>query len=239
VHPRFGVPHRAAGQEHPGAHGIDELDGGEATHPRIAEHSRDPAHETSLGEKAATPPKSTAIMHSVLEQKIDIRLVRVDDAEPLAAHLARDRAAFAQWEPAQPEEYYTSEGQSSRIKRLLGNHGQGQTWPGVVLLDGLVIGQVTAGSIIRGPFRKGSVGYWIASTHQNRGHAKRAVALLLKMMSGELRLHRAEASTQLENHPSQRVLRANSFSPCGIAHSHIFVNGGWRDGVLWELTLAD
>lgn len=175
----------------------------------------------------------------MFEEKIDIRLITLDDAEPLADHLARDRAAFARWDPAQPDEYYTSQGQINRIERILGNQALGQTWPGVVLLDGLVIGQVTVGSIIRGPFRKGSVGYWIASTYQNRGHAKRAVGLLLETMSGELGLHRAEASTQLENHPSQRVLRANNFSPYGIAHSHIFVNGAWRDGVLWELTLAD
>jgi ribosomal-protein-alanine N-acetyltransferase len=173
------------------------------------------------------------------EDATEIRLVDISDAEALAAHLARDRAAFARWEPAQSDEYYTVAGQSARIERLLDQYRQGRTWPGVVLADGVVIGQATVGTIVAGPFRKGSVGYWIGSPYQNRGHARRASALLLERMAGDLGLHRAEASTQLENLPSQRVLKAVGFSPYGIAHDHIFVNGAWRDGLLWELTLGD
>ncbi|WP_285601801.1 GNAT family protein [Kineosporia sp. NBRC 101731] len=173
------------------------------------------------------------------EERTDIRLVEPSDAEALSTHLARDRAAFARWEPAQPDGYYTAVGQSARIGRLLDQHREGLTWPGVVLADGVVIGQATVGSIIAGPFRKGSVGYWIGTPHQNRGHARRAAALLLERMAEELGLHRAEASTQLENLPSQRVLKAVGFSPYGIAHEHIFVDGAWRDGLLWELTLGN
>ncbi|MBT0769866.1 GNAT family N-acetyltransferase [Kineosporia sp. J2-2] len=175
----------------------------------------------------------------MVDGKTGIRLVDVSDAEVLAAHLARDRASFARWEPAQPDEYFTVAGQSARIRRLLEQYEQGRTWPGVVLADGVVVGQATVGTVIGGPFRKGSVGYWIGSPHQNRGHARRASALLLERMSGDLGLHRAEASTQLENLASQRVLRAVGFSPYGIAHDHIFLNGAWRDSLLWELTLGD
>jgi ribosomal-protein-alanine N-acetyltransferase len=58
-------------------------------------------------------------------------------------------------------------------------------------------------------------------------------------MTDELGLHRAEASTNLENLPSQRVLRRNGFSPYGVAHSSIFLDGHWRDGLLWERILGD
>ncbi len=166
-----------------------------------------------------------------------IRLIDVRDADAVAAHLARDVQEFARWEPAQPAGYYTPEGQRTRIERLLDGHSNGRLWPGVVLSDGLVIGQVTVSEIVRGPFRKGSIGYWVASAFHKQGHASRAVGSVLQVMADELELHRAEASTQVENLPSQRVLRSNSFTSLGIAHSHIFVDGAWRDGVLWERIL--
>ena len=168
----------------------------------------------------------------------EIRLVTPSDAEPLALHLARDRSVFAPWEPAEAESHYTAAGQAAHIAMLLERHAQGLTWPMAVLSGGVVIGQVNIGAIVRGAVRKGAIGYWIASAYGNRGHARRAVGLALDLMAGELGLHRAEASTVLEHAVSQRVLRANGFSPYGIAHEHTLIDGVWRDAVLFERTLG-
>jgi ribosomal-protein-alanine N-acetyltransferase len=172
--------------------------------------------------------------------RTSIRLIEPGDAAPIAAHRLRDVEAFQQWEPAQPAEFLTPEGQADRIDRLLVGHRAGTVWPGVVLADDQVIGQVTVGGILPQPhLRRGSIGYWIATVAQNQGHAGRAVELALQVMTEELGLHRAEASTNLENLPSQRVLRRNGFSPYGVSHSSIFLNGSWRDGLLWERILGD
>lgn len=169
-----------------------------------------------------------------------IRLIERTDAAALAAHRARDVAAFRQWEPAQPAAFFTPQGQAERIERLLAGHRAGTVWPGVVLADDQVIGQVTVGGILPQPhLRRGSVGYWTATVAQNRGHAGQAVRLALRVMRDDLGLHRAEASTQLENLPSQRVLRRNAFTPYGVAHSSIFLDGTWRDSLLWERVLDD
>lgn len=45
---------------------------------------------------------------------------------------------------------------------------------------------------------------------------------------------RAGHRRSLENPPSQRVLRRNGFSPYGVAHSSILLDGSWRDGLLWS-----
>jgi ribosomal-protein-alanine N-acetyltransferase len=175
----------------------------------------------------------------VSNQKTTVRLIDTEDAAAIAAHRVRDVAAFTPWEPAQPTAFYTTEGQVERIEQLLQGYRDGTTWPGVVLADDVVIGQVTVGTILRQPFlRKGSVGYWIGSVFQNQGHASRAVGLVLQVMADELGLHRAEASTRLENLPSQKALRRNGFTPMGLAHEHIFLDGAWRDGVLWERKLG-
>ncbi|UWE10804.1 GNAT family N-acetyltransferase [Actinacidiphila bryophytorum] len=175
-------------------------------------------------------------MHSTTR----IRLIEPSDAEPIAEHRLRDEAAFRQWEPEQPADFLTAEGQALRIGRLLAGHRAGTVWPGVVLDGDQVIGQVTIGGILPQPhLRRGSVGYWIGTVAQNQGHAGRALGLALQLMAGELGLHRAEASTNLENLPSQRVLRRNGFTPYGVAHSAIRLNGAWHDGLLWERILSD
>jgi ribosomal-protein-alanine N-acetyltransferase len=167
-----------------------------------------------------------------------IRLIDLADAAAIASHLARDAKEFARWQPARPEGFLTAAGQVKRIEQLLDNHHRGSAWPGVIVADDAVIGQVTVSTILRGPFQKGFLGYWVAAPFQGCGHASRAVNLVLRVMTEELGLYRAEAHTQLENLASHGVLRKNGFTPWGIAHSHIYIDGAWRDEVFWERRLT-
>jgi [ribosomal protein S5]-alanine N-acetyltransferase len=167
-----------------------------------------------------------------------VRLIEVTDAEAIAHHLARDQKELARWEPARPEGFHTTLHQAGRIEALLDTHAKGGGWPGVIVADEVVIGQMTVSTIVRGPIRKGFLGYWVASTSQGQGHASRAVGLVLEVMAGELGLHRAEAHTRMENLASHGVLRNNGFTPWGVAHAHIHIDGAWRDEVFWERTLT-
>lgn len=166
-----------------------------------------------------------------------IRLVEPSDGPALAGLLTRDKQAYARWLPARSAEFYTPDGQASVIASLLASHAEGLAWPGVVVSDETVIGQVGVSSILRGPFRKGFLGYWVSSLHQGLGHTSRAVGLALRVAEDELDLHRVEAHTQLDNLASQAVLRKHGFTPWGIAHDHFFADGAWRDEVFWEKTL--
>jgi ribosomal-protein-alanine N-acetyltransferase len=100
-----------------------------------------------------------------------------------------------------------------------------------------VIGQVTIQNIEYGPVRGASLGYWVATTRQGQGHASRAVALTVDLMATELRLHRAQATTQLDNTASQHVLTNNGFTAFGVAHSQILLGALWRDVIMWERLL--
>jgi ribosomal-protein-alanine N-acetyltransferase len=156
-----------------------------------------------------------------------IRLIEDGDAGALAGHLTRDADSFERWEPFRPAEFFTVPGQHRRIDRLLAQHRQGEMWPAVILSGEEVIGQVTVQSIEYGPVRGASLGYWVATTHQGRGHATRAVALATELM----------APTQLDNVGSQHVLRNNDFVAFGVAHSQILLGGQWRDVIMWERLL--
>jgi ribosomal-protein-alanine N-acetyltransferase len=169
--------------------------------------------------------------------RTSIRLIEPEDAEALADHLARDATSFARWDPERPPEFYTPAVQRSRIEGALMKYDNGETWPGVVLADDVVIGQITALNILRRAWRKAELGYWIAYPHQGQGHATHAVSLAIQMMTAELCLHRAEAFTQMDNLGSQHVLRNNGFVPCGVARSRAFTAGMWHDEIIWERLL--
>ena len=169
--------------------------------------------------------------------RADIRLVHPDDAPALAAHLSRDRKAFASTEPSRNDDYFTPAGQSERIGRYLGEHHAGRMWPGVIVVEDEVIGWVTVSDIRRGPFLVGTVGYWVGTTHQGRGHAREALGGLLALMRDELGLHRAEASTSLDNLASHRVLTSQGFCTYGTTTSSFLAGGHWRDSLMWERVL--
>ena len=168
-----------------------------------------------------------------------IRLIEPGDAEALTVHQVRDAEAMARWDPEHPSEFYTVAGQHERIDRALTRHANGEVWPGVVLADSVVIGQITVQDILLRAWRKGGLGYWLGYPHHGQGHATRAVALVVQLMAGELGLHRAEAKTQMDNLGSQHVLRNNGFIPYGVSRSHIFTVGQWRDEILWERLLEE
>ncbi|MGH3068726.1 MAG: GNAT family N-acetyltransferase [Streptosporangiaceae bacterium] len=169
----------------------------------------------------------------------DIRLVTLDDAEAITAHLCRDAGATARWDPPRSPDYYTLDGQRRRIERMLLRHATGESWPGVVLDGDAVIGQITVQEILQRAWRKASLGYWIGTPHQGHGHATRAVGLAIRVMISDLGLHRAEAVTQIENTASQNVLRKNRFLPIGIARERIFTGGSWHDEIMWERLLEE
>ena len=56
------------------------------------------------------------------------------------------------------------------------------------------VGEVSLGSVQRGPFQSANVGYWIGAEYAGQGYMPEAVAVILRFAFEELRLHRVEAA---------------------------------------------
>ena len=69
--------------------------------------------------------------------------------------------------------------------------------------------------------------------------AGKAVDNLVEGEALALGLHRLEAGTMVENVASQRVLEARGFEKFGLAPGLLFLNGAWRDHVLYQKLLHD
>jgi ribosomal-protein-alanine N-acetyltransferase len=86
--------------------------------------------------------------------------------------------------------------------------------------------------------RHRTLGYWVDKDHLRRGLARAAVDFLGEQ-GLELGLHRLEAGTMVENVASQRVLEACGYEQFGMAPKLLFLNGAWRDHVLFQKLLHD
>ena len=108
-----------------------------------------------------------------------------------------------------------------------------------ITYDGRLVGQVTVGSIVRGAFDSGTVGYWVDSAVAGRGIAPIALALVVDHCLGPAGLHRVEANVRPENAASLRVLVKLGFRPEGRHARYLFIDGDWRDHLSFALTRED
>ena len=164
------------------------------------------------------------------------RLLALDDAPALLEIAREDKKFLAPWEPQRDERWLTEAGQLEEVRAKLEQYRLGLALPHVVLDDdGELVGRVTLNNVVRGAFQSCSVGYWIRSAVNGRGHATAAVRTMLRTAFDELGLHRVEAGTLVHNRGSQRVLERNGFVRYGLAPQYLRIAGRWQDHVLFQV----
>ncbi len=107
-----------------------------------------------------------------------------------------------------------------------------------IFVDDTFAGQVTLGSVVRGPFNSGFVGYWVDRAVAGRGVTPTAVAMLadLAFAGG---LHRLEINIRPENAPSIRVAEKLGARPEGLRRRYLCIDGDYRDHVGYVLLAED
>jgi len=175
-----------------------------------------------------------------LDAEIRLRPATMADAASYAEALTRNRAYMKPWEPVRPDSFYTEKGQRERLAALLADREAGRGMPWVVSdAEDRVIGGFGLNTIVLGPFRSASLGYWVDGEYAGRGLATAAVRRICGLARDELRLHRIEASTVLHNTASQRVLAKCGFEEFGRAPRYLHIDGEWRDHRLFQRILHD
>jgi ribosomal-protein-alanine N-acetyltransferase len=168
-----------------------------------------------------------------------MRPVTIDDAERYASAYYRNREHLRPWDPRRTDAFYTVDAQRERIAVMLDQLAQGRTAPWV-LMDGTEwAGSITLNSIVLGPFRSASVGYWLDTGHLGRGLASAALDAVCRIADEQLGLHRLDASTLTTNVASQRVLTRQGFERYGLAPKYLHIDGAWRDHYLYQRILND
>ncbi len=83
------------------------------------------------------------------------------------------------------------------------------------------------------------IGYIIDPAHHRKGIATEAVSAMLDFCFGELRLHRVQAFTHLDNIASRKLVEKLGFRREGLLRDNLRVGDDWRDDVLYALLETD
>ncbi|MGZ8734471.1 MAG: GNAT family N-acetyltransferase [Acidimicrobiia bacterium] len=110
---------------------------------------------------------------------------------------------------------------------------------GMFRRDGAFVGEVSLGSVQRGPFQAAFIGYWIDREHAGHGFVPEGVALLLRYGFDELRLHRLEAAIVPRNEPSRRVAEKLGLREEGTALRFLQIRGVYEDHVRYAITAEE
>ena len=166
-----------------------------------------------------------------------LRQLDANDADALLDAYLRNRSHLSPFEPVRPASFWTLEGQRARLESMVQQQAEGTQLPCAMVRDGRILGCATLNTIVRGPFRSASVGYWIDVDEVGKGLASAAVATLCRIADEELDLHRLEASVLPTNLASQRVLAKNGFEQFGFAHDYLHIDGKWQDCRIFQRIL--
>jgi ribosomal-protein-alanine N-acetyltransferase len=168
-----------------------------------------------------------------------VRPLVADDAAEIARLQAANREFLAPWDAIRPDVFYTEAGQVVEVQRMLEREAEGSIAARAILDgDGLLAGVIRLNGITRGAFDSASLGYWVDRPRNGQGLASGAVAAVLDLAFGPLRLHRVQAETLRHNGRSQRVLAKNGFEHIGMAPKYLRIAGEWQDHDLFQ-KLAD
>jgi ribosomal-protein-alanine N-acetyltransferase len=168
---------------------------------------------------------------------VRMRPLAEGDAEALCRAYVRNQDNLRRWDPRRDEVFFTVSGQRGRVRDQLREAGAGRLAPWVLVRGREVVGAVTLSNVSLGPFRSGSLGYWVDVGMMGRGLATAAAGLACRAADEELGLHRLEAGTLLGNVASQRVLAKCDFEEFGVARSYLHIDGEWRDFRLFQRIL--
>jgi [ribosomal protein S5]-alanine N-acetyltransferase len=182
--------------------------------------------------------------HTLIGARVLLRPLRVDDWEAWRDVRVRCRRWLEQWEPrpeigaadpvADREAFRARCGAWERQRHFDAAYGFG-----LFLTNGRFAGEVSLGSVQRGPFQMGYIGYWVDEDLAGHGYVPEGVVLLMRYSFEALDLHRLEAAIVPRNLASRRVAEKLGMRDEGTAVRFLQIQGVYEDHVRYAITLEE
>jgi ribosomal-protein-alanine N-acetyltransferase len=109
----------------------------------------------------------------------------------------------------------------------------------VVTDDDSLVGVYNLSEIVRGAFQNAYLGYYAFAPLAGAGLMRAAMPLVFEHAFDALGLHRLQANVQPDNERSRRLLEGTGWREEGYAPRYLFIDGAWRDHVLYAITVED
>lgn len=173
-------------------------------------------------------PRQHDFLHS--SAQVAIRRITSDDEEEFIKLAADSIDLHHPWVVV-PR---SSDGFQAYVSRFEGSENEGLA---VCLRDcGSMVGFINLTGVVRGPYQRAVVGYWVFSEHSRHGYMTQAFPLVYEFAFKDLGLHRLEADIQPENVKSIRLAERVGFRREGYSPHFINIDGEWRDHARLAIT---
>lgn len=172
-----------------------------------------------------------------------MRPLRTSDRTAWYAVRTVNQDWLAPWEASTPQvpnqkpanaltfaQYVRSQDRSARA---------GESLSFVLIVDGVLAGQLSVAAITYGSLRSASIGYWVSRDVAGRGVAPTAVALAVDYCFEQLHLHRIEINIRPENHASLRVVEKLGLRDEGLRENYLHIQGQWADHRTFAITAPE
>lgn len=161
-----------------------------------------------------------------------LRAPTEEDRDAFLAAVRRSRELHHPWTAAPDtdeafDRYIDRAGQPNQSCRL------------VVTDAGELAGVYNLSEIVRGLFLNAYLGYYAFAPLAGTGLMRAAMPLVFAHAFEELELHRLQANVQPGNERSRRLLEATGWRKEGFSPRYLFIDGAWRDHVLYAITAED
>lgn len=177
------------------------------------------------------------------EGPVGVRPIRLRDAPDWAEVRRRNVDWLARWEatpPDAPRPEGTSVAAFTGMTRSLRRQArEGSALPLAVTYDGVLVGQLTIGNIVRGSLNSGYAGYWVDERVAGRGVMPTTLAMVVDHCFTRVGLHRVEANIRPENTASRRVVEKLGFRDEGIRLRYLHIDGAYRDHHCYAITAEE
>lgn len=183
-------------------------------------------------------------MPQINGSRVVLRPLRADDFDAWSEVRLRCRAWLEAWEPY-PEPGTADPAVDRDAFRARCNawdrqrHFDAAYGYGLFLADGRFAGEISIGSVQRGPFQMGYLGYWIDQALAGRGYTPEGVVLALRQCFEELGLHRVEVAIVPRNRASRRVVEKLGLRDEGTAVGFLQIQGTYEDHVRYAMTAEE
>lgn len=173
--------------------------------------------------------------------RVELRPLRDEDWDAWRAVRTRSRRWLEAWEPRAEPGSPDPVGDREAFRARCGAWERQRAFDsaygfGIFLRRGDFVGEVSLGSVQRGPFQSAFVGYWIDEAHAGHGYVPEAVVLTLRFAFEELGLHRVEAAIVPRNLRSRRVAAKLGLREEGVSERFLQIQGVWEDHVRYAIT---
>jgi ribosomal-protein-alanine N-acetyltransferase len=177
--------------------------------------------------------------------RVTLRALRAEDWEAWRDVRLRCRDWLERWEPrpdagsvdpALDREAFRSRcGAWDRQRHFDAAYGFGM----FLRDDGRFAGEVSLGSVQRGPFQMGYVGYWIDEALAGNSYVPEGVVLIMQYAFESLQLHRLEAAIVPRNTSSRRVAEKLGLRDEGTAVRFLQIQGVYEDHIRYAITAEE